>query len=249
MKIIVDGMATNYQDEGRGPVLLLLHGWANTLHSFDAMTSVLSKDNRVVRVDLPGFGGSEMPQNSWSVEDYARFVRNFCEKIGLEPDIIIGHSLGGRIVVKGLARKILFPRKVVLIASAGVAKRDTLRNRIYKSFAKIGKAALSPLPVHMYQKGRRFLYSYAGGDYLTVGSMSGTFIKVISENLSDSAKLISVPTLLIWGKQDVVTPLAEGKRLHHLIAGSRLEMIQDTGHFVHQEKPADVTKLISDFII
>jgi pimeloyl-ACP methyl ester carboxylesterase len=249
MKVIVDGLATNYLDEGHGPAFLLLHGWANTLHSFDAISASLCKSHRIVRLDLPGFGATEPPPSAWNVEDYARFVRTFCEKIGLEPDTAIGHSLGGRILVKGLARRIFFPRKVILIASAGVAERNTVRNRVYKLAAKVGRALLWPLPARIRNSARRVLYSHAGGDYLTVGSMSGTFIKVISENLSESAKLISVPTLLIWGEHDVVTPLSEAKRLHTLIANSQLNVIKGTGHFVHQEKPEKVASQIQEFCI
>ena len=113
MKVIVDGLATNYLDEGHGPTILMLHGWANTLHSFDAIMPALAKGHRLVRVDLPGFGGTEMPRDTWDVKAYARFVRNFCEKIGFAPDIIIGHSLGGRIAVKGLASNIFSTKKIV----------------------------------------------------------------------------------------------------------------------------------------
>jgi pimeloyl-ACP methyl ester carboxylesterase len=248
MKVIVDGLATNYLDEGRGPTVLMLHGWANTLHSFDAIMPALSRGRRVVRVDLPGFGGTEMPHDTWDVKAYARFVRNFCEKTGITPDIIIGHSLGGRIAMKGLVSNIFSAKKIVLIASAGVAERNTPRIKFYKFLAKLGKIILAPLPSRLYEKARQALYHQTGGDYLTVGSMKNTFIKVIAEDLSEDAKRVSVPTLLIWGALDVVTPISEGERLHALIPGSSLDSIAFAGHFVHQEKPAETSKLILAFL-
>ena len=85
MKVIVDGLATEYQDEGHGPVILMLHGWGNTYHVFDAIVPALAKIRRVVRLDLPGFGATERPAEAWYVEDYARFVGAFCAKLKIDP--------------------------------------------------------------------------------------------------------------------------------------------------------------------
>src|ERR1043166_6772182 len=100
MKVIVKGIATEYRDEGSGPIILMLHGWGDSLHSFDMLAQRLDPDCRILRLDLPGFGQSETPRGAWTLADYAEFVKAFCEKIGLVPDFLVGHSMGGRIIIK-----------------------------------------------------------------------------------------------------------------------------------------------------
>ena len=249
MKVIVNGLATEYQDEGHGPVILMLHGWGNTLHIFDALIPALVKNRRIVRLDLPGFGATERPASPWGVEEYARFVGAFCEKLRLDVDVLIGYSLGGRIVIKGLSHGILSSHRAVLIAAAGVAERTTVRNQVFSAIAKIGKVLLWPLPKNVYQSARRLLYVQTGSDYLTIGSMSETMRKVVQEDLSSNAAGVSVPTLLVWGEHDVVTPLSEGRKLNRLIRESQITVIPDTSHFVIIENPSRVAELIHDFIV
>src|ERR1700684_4042346 len=121
MKVIVDNLAVEYSDEGQGLPLVMLHGWMDSLQTFDAITKFLSTKYRIVRLDLPGFGASELPSKPWFVGGYATFVADFCKKLNIEPVAFVGHSLGGRIILKGLAEHSLSAQKAVLIASAGVA--------------------------------------------------------------------------------------------------------------------------------
>lgn len=249
MRIIADNRAVAYEETGDGPVALLLHGWGNDLHSFDALVPLLSQSWRVVRLDLPGFGGSEPPEKSWEVGDYARFVEAFVGKLGISVDVLVGHSFGGRIALKGVANGLLHPKRLVLINSAGLAQRNTVRNILFKALAKVGKAALFLFPVGVKERLRRKLYEYAGADdFLRAGVSKETFLKVIGENLSRSARDVHVPTLLIWGEDDTATPLSEGKRLNALISGSELKVIDGAGHFVHQEKPREAAELIRQFV-
>jgi pimeloyl-ACP methyl ester carboxylesterase len=249
MKMIVDTLAVEYKDEGRGPIVLLLHGWMNSLQSFDAIAAVLSEKYRVVRLDLPGFGGSEMPPKPWFVGDYAKFVADFCSKLNIEPTALIGHSLGGRIILKGFADGSLSAQKAVLIASAGVAERSTLRSWSFKAIAKAGRAATAIPPfTRLRAKLRTRLYAAANSDYNTAGAMTSTYLNVIGENLAPLASLLKAPTLLIWGRDDKTTPVSEGERLHALIPDSKLDIVDGAGHFVHQEKPEEVARMISEFV-
>lgn len=249
MKVIVDGLAVEYKDEGQGPILVLLHGWMDSLKTFDALTEQLSAMYRVVRPDLPGFGGSEMPREPWHVEEYSRFVADLCAKLDLQPAAFVGHSLGGRILLKGFANGTLSAPKIVLIASAGVADRRTLRNWSYKMVAKAGRAATAIPPFTLLRaKLRAKLYAAAKSDYPTAGAMTPTFLNVIGEDLAPLAPLVKVPALLIWGSDDRTTPLAEGKRLESLMPHATLNVIDDAGHFVHQEYPKKVAELIRAFV-
>jgi pimeloyl-ACP methyl ester carboxylesterase len=247
MKVIVDGLAVEYLDEGQGPVLLLLHGWGNTMRYFDPLCAELS-GMRLVRLDLPGFGGTQQPAGDWTVEDYVRFVGAFCKKLAIAPAYMLGHSFGGRILIKGAGEGVLHPQKLILIGSAGVAERRTLRNGLYALLAKIGKILLRPLPAGLYARLRRTLYERSGSDYLQSGAMAGTFLSVIKEDLSGYAARIEVPALLIWGARDEATPLAEGKRLQALIKDSALRVIPDAGHFAYRERPAETARMIEAYI-
>ena len=250
MKIIINNLAVEYQEEGKGPVILFLHGWMTSLHTFDGITPPLSGTFRMVRLDFPGFGGSEAPKESWGVGDYVQFVKSFCSKLGIQPDVLVGHSFGGRVILKGVSEGALTAQKLVLIASAGL-KTNKSKAKLFLVASKIGKMGLVFLPNGIKERLRRKLYGMAGStDYLDISSpvMKETFLLSTKEDLADSALRVQVPTLLIWGKNDVDTPLSDGKRLQMLISGSKLEVIDGVAHFVHEEKPEEVAKLIKDFI-
>lgn len=250
MKVIVDNIVTEYSDEGIGPVFLLLHGWKDTLHTFDLLTTFLLRKCRVVRLDLPGFGGTEPPSKAWYLDDYVRFVKDFCAKVHIQSDVIIGHSFGGRIAIKAISSGAINPRKLVLISSAGVAKRRTFRNRFLSISAKIGKVITIIPPLTFWRKQlRRKLYQAIGSDYFESGSLKNTFLNVINEDLSSCAPKITVDTLLIWGDEDKATLPAEGVILSELIPHSKLEMITGASHFVHKEYPEKVAELILNHTI
>lgn len=251
MKVIVNNLAVEYKEEGTGPVLLFLHGWSQTLHSFDTLTPAFLNNFRVVRLNLPGFGGSELPSESWGIGEYVHFVQDFCHKLQIEPYTLVGHSFGGRIIIKGVSENVFHPKKIVLIASAGIATHKTLRARLFLVISKVGNIGLYFLPRKAREHLRKRFYGIVGSsDYINANNpiLKGMFLKAIREDLTDSARLISAPTLLIWGKQDIVTPYSDGKRLHDLISGSKLEVFEESGHFVHQEEQEGTAELMMEFI-
>jgi len=249
MKVVIKNLATEYQDEGTGPVMLFLHGWQDDLHTFDPLVPPLSSTGRMIRLDLPGFGGSEMPKKAWNLDNYVQFVKDFIQKLNIQVDFLVGHSFGGRIVIKGLATKQLQADKAVLIASAGVSKNKKLRNLILKIIAKAGRAITYLPPLSFWrEKIREKMYNKLDSDYISSGPLKGTLLKIISEDLSSSAENIKCPVLLIWGVDDVDTPLTDGKLLSKLIGGSELKVLNDADHMVHREKPQEVAGLIRKFL-
>ncbi|HEY4487403.1 MAG TPA: alpha/beta hydrolase [Candidatus Paceibacterota bacterium] len=248
MKTIVSGLAIEYTDEGSGPTVLMLHGWADSLHTFDALIPEL-QGHRIVRLDMPGFGSSERPKETWGVIEYARFVQLFCKKIQADPQILIGHSFGGRLIIKGVGTGVFTPQKIILIASAGIARKLTLKSLLLRTLAKIGKALTLIPPFSLYrQEIRKNLYAILGSDYFAAGSMRDVFLKVVREDLVQFARQIRVPTLLVWGSLDSSTPLSDGEKIRDAIRFSELQVINGATHFVHQEKPHEVATLIKEFI-
>lgn len=241
MRTIVQGIAVEYRDEGHGPLILLLHGWLSSLGSFDEIAMVLARRHRVVRLDFPGFGQSEMPRGAWDVGQYAAFTAAFIEKLEIQPALIVGHSFGGRVILKGCSSGVLRVPKIALIASAGVARRNSLRLRAYRMIAKIGKTLgffLPSLSVWMRER----LYMHAGSDHHLSPALQGVFRAVVREDLSAAAVQITEPTLLLWGEDDATTPLEDGRKLYALIPNARLVTYPGAGHNLHQERAAEVAR-------
>ena len=249
MKVIIKNIAIEYSDEGDGPVILFLHGWKDNLHTFDSLVPFFLKQWRIIRIDLPGFGSSELPPTTWNLDNYVQFVKDFIDKLNIQVDVLVGHSFGGRIAIKAVAMNIIKPKKLILIASAGIAKKRIIRNCFFYIFTKAGKIITLLPPFIFWRKYfRKKIYKLAGSDYFLSGKLKNTFLNVIKEDLTLSANKIVISTLLIWGEQDKATPLEEGQRLSQLICNSQLEIITGAGHFVHQEKSQKVAKLIQEFL-
>ncbi len=242
--LIVQNLNLVYIDHGTGPTLLFLHGWGTAASSFDPLIEQLS-NYRCVSLSFPGFGGSEQPPTAWSVLDYSQLVHDFIDKLDLAPMAIIAHSMGGRVSIKGLAAGLLEPPKLILIASAGAA-RKSLKTKLVGLIAKVAKPVMALPPLAVLRQ--HLLQSVGSRDYKNAGEMRDTFIKIINENLEADASQIKIPTLLIWGDKDTETPLAEAKILHQCIANSKLEVITDATHFVFQEQPELVSQKIKGFL-
>jgi len=245
MHIIVQDLDTVYLDYGEGKVFLFLHGWGMNASAFKDLMEQF-RDRRCVALSLPGFGGSEKPKTPWKVADYAEFVRQFLMRLGInETEALIAHSFGGRVAIKGVASGVLNPKKMILIASAGVAKKS-LKARMLGTIAKITRIFFTIWPLSLLKN--RLRRAVGSRDYLNAGEMKETFVKAINENLLYDAQKISIPTLLIWGDKDAETPLSEAYRLSGAIRGSKLEIFSGAGHFVFKERPNEVIEAINEFL-
>ncbi len=249
--LIVDGLNVRYAERGSGPVVLLLHGWGTNLMTFDTCVAVWNgQEKHFIMLDMPGFGGSEIPPVAWDVSAYAVFVENFLVKLGVRKlQAVIGHSFGGRVAIKGIAKGNFKPERLVLIASAGAASQSS-RAIPFLIAAKAGKVLTGIPPFSFFREQlRKKLYTASGSsDYLRAGPMKETFLNVIRENLTEDARTIDIPALLIWGEDDTETPLKEARILHDAIKTSTLDIFPHAGHFVHQEKSKEVAQKIADFL-
>lgn len=251
MKSIIHNIVAYYTDSGKGKVIVFLHGWGTNGADFASLVAALEPRYRTICVDLPGFGASEQPREDWYIGDYASFVAALLEKLNIKkPYAIVGHSFGGRVIIKGLATEVLDTDKVILIGAAGVKHTDSAKNRALKVITKSGKKVLSlPGLGKVSRRAQRKLYGAIGSrDYLQSGTMKQIFLNTIDEDLSDYAKSIHAPTLLIWGSEDDQAPLADGKFYHRQIAGSRLKIAASAGHFVHHDEPIQVTRWMREFL-
>ena len=100
MIINIDDLSINYEINGAGEDVLLIHGWGSDLRCFANLSNLLMTKYRVISIDLPGFGKSSMLKNSFSVDDYADIIIKFLNELKVSNVILIGHSYGGRIILK-----------------------------------------------------------------------------------------------------------------------------------------------------
>ncbi len=249
MQVVVDSLLTQYVAVGKGKLVLILHGWGDSSAGFTDLTSALAKDRQVIALDLPGFGGTEPPKTAWGLSDYAQFVQHFLQKIAAPPvAVLVGHSNGGAIAIRGLGSGVLQADKLVLLAAAGIRGEYKGRVKALRVFTKIGKALSLPLPKSVKQKLRRTVYSSVGSDMLVAEHLQETFRKVVTDDVREDAAKLSLPTLLIYGEADEQALPWYGEAYHQLITGSTLEILPGVGHFPHLEQPAKVTQAIKEFI-
>jgi pimeloyl-ACP methyl ester carboxylesterase len=248
MQLLVDGLMTHYETAGtKGPVVLLLHGWADRLETFATLQKVLSNSYRTVALDLPGFGTTEAPSSVWNLDNYAQFVKLFLSKTGLQPYACIGHSNGGALLIRAVSLGEVEPQKLVLLAASGIRPASSPRRTLFKIIAKEGKVATVFLPERYRQKLRKKLYGAAGSDMLVAPHLQETFKVTVRQDVQADAAKLKVPTLLIYGSKDRATPAADGQKYHQLIKDSRLEIVPSE-HFVHQEQAEKVAELIKEFL-
>lgn len=249
MQVVVNDLLVNYERKGKGRTVILLHGWADSLIGLTPLFNDLSKDFDVISIDLPGFGASQTPDNAWGLEDYGNFLASFKSKIGIKnTHALVGHSNGGAIAIKALANNIVDAKKLVLLASSGIRGDQKGRLTVLKLVTGAAKIAAYPLPSSTKNKLRRKLYSSIGSDLLAAENMSESFKKIVKEDLKPDAKKLSLPTLLIYGEEDDVTPVTYGETYHQLIDGSTLEVVGGAGHFLLIDKQETVVKLVRDFL-
>lgn len=252
MIIRIDDIPVNYIDEGEGDVILLLHGWGSNITLFDGIIKTLSPNHRVIAPDMPGFGKTPEPQSAWSVDDYVDFIIKFIDSLGLGKFSVLVHSFGGRVLFKLNARASLpyVINKVVLIDSAGIMPRKTLRQKISLKMYKAARRIMST-------KALRFLYPDAvenmrkkrgSSDYNNATPiMRQTLVKVVNEDLKPLVSKIDCPALIIWGDMDTATPIEDARQMESLIPDAGLVVCEGAGHYSFLEQPAKVHGALKAF--
>jgi pimeloyl-ACP methyl ester carboxylesterase len=249
MQVVVDGILTNYVRQGNGRVVVILHGWGDSSKSWQQLASALSHNYDVVVPDLPGFGATKSPPKTWGLDDYASFIKDFLKKLNISATYcIVGHSNGGAIALRGIAKNIITTDRLILLASAGIRGEYKGRLKALRYAAKTGKLLTSPLPKATKNKLRAKVYQTIGSDMLVAEHLQETFKKVVSDDVRDDAKKIDIPTLLIYGELDQQTPLRYGETLHQLIDHSSLEVLPGASHFLQLDRPDAINSAIQGFL-
>lgn len=251
MKIIVDDQLIEYSDQGSGRVVVLMHGWGVDSDNLRSLAGQLASDFRVISFDFPGFGKSIIPTSAWHVGDYAECAGKLFKKLDIEPYAVLGHSFGGRIIIKGLSNEFFASNKVVLMGSAGIKPAKDLKKQLLKAVVKTGKVIVK-LPVlnRFESKLRNRLYERIGNtDYLKSGRLKQIFLNTINEDLLPLISKIKQPTLLVWGEEDAETPISDAEKMQSVLPDAELFKVSGAGHFVHLDEPNLVYEKIREFLL
>lgn len=236
---------------GSGRPLLLLHGWGASAALFDPILAGLQAGRQLIVPDLPGFGSTPEPPVAWSVHEYAAWCLALLDRLGVGSCDLVGHSNGGRIGIVMAANHPGRVRRMVLAGSAGIRPRHTARDaarvRTYKALRAVERSSMVPGAVRR-RAGRR-ADRRGSADYRAVsGTMRGTLVRLVNEDLRGLLPELHIPVLLIWGDQDTETPVGDGRLMERLIPDAGLVVFEGAGHYAYLEQPARFCRIVDVFL-
>jgi pimeloyl-ACP methyl ester carboxylesterase len=249
-----DGAVLAFDDYGRGePPVVLVHGWQGTAETWGPLAGRLAERHRVVAVDLRGAGGSAGAPGPYSVERFAADVAGLAEHLGLERFVLAGHSMGGTVAQRLAVDHPGLLAALVLVAPVP-ASGLPLSPRVEAVFREVplnpetarmwlGMLTATPLPADRYAILVRAAASVAPETALEA------FDSWQRSAFEAEARSIDVPTLVLAGAKDrPQTPDFLQRTVVEVIAGARMTVVEDTGHFLHLERDGEVAALIEAFL-
>ncbi len=225
--------------------IVLVHGWGAGAAKLEPLAQELRNLGWTVLVPrLPGFD-LPPPAELWGVEEYANYVLNEARNVfSREAFILFGHSFGGRLALKLGAAQPEDLRALVLCSAAGVSQVNPIKRFVFLAFAKAGNLSLRVFPP--IARLRPLLYKLARAhDYEQAdGIMREVFKKIVAEDLGPAATYITLPSLILWGKQDRMTRLSDAYRIKSAISRSQLIVYEAEGHRLPYNKPREIAAAI-----
>ncbi len=252
MTISIDGYDIFYKVTGQGEeTVVILQGWGTTCNIYDSIASALSSKYRVVQFDFPGFGESTEPREPWNVDDFADFFCKFMKALEIKSATLIGHSYGGRVILK-LANRDNLPfeiDRIVFVDAAGLVQAKSFKTKMKIARYKVLKAlflnkvfyALFPELVDDW-KSRQGSADYRNATPV----MRQCLVMAVNEDLCHLLPGVKQETLCIWGDKDTATPLSDGKTFSELIPNAGLVVLEG-GHFSFLDQPAKFRSIMQSY--
>lgn len=258
----IQGSRVHYKDEGEGEVLVLIHGTASSLLTWDKWAQQLAQQFRVIRMDLPGFGLTGPDKaDRYEVSDDIAFLHTFLKKLNVDQAHIVGSSLGGRIAWEYSIEHPQQVQTLTLINALGYAQESWP--------PAIHFAMLPGMETIMPKLSSRFIFSqslydiYFDQDLITEETIDRYFelslfpgnaeafpkrVKAKLDDQSEKIRLISKPTLILWGKEDKYFPVANAEKFARDIQDARLRVYEHVGHLPMEEVPDQSLEDLVSFI-
>lgn len=240
----------HYARTGAGTPTLLLHGWGASSDLFAGTMRGLGEGFDLIAPDFPGFGATPPPPVAWGVGEYVDWTLALMDWLGVERANLVGHSFGGRVAIKLAALHPERVARVVLTDAAGIRpKRDWryhARVRSFKLMRRLAQARYTPQPLREWAGAQ--VARQGSPDYKAAsGTVRGSFVRVVNEDLRAYLPRIAAPTLLIWGDRDEETPLADGQLMERLIPDAGLVVFAGAGHYAYIEDSARFCVIVKTF--
>jgi len=262
----------NLVDLGSGPPVVFVHGlsgsWQNWLENLPA----LARDHRVVALDLPGFGESELPAERISMAGYAAVVDGVLEALGIARADVVGNSMGGLVALELALRHPGPVRRLVLVSPAGISAEGLIGDRAMVALRRAERlitgyngfwASRADRVSRRAGLRRQLLRASAAHPELLPAPLASEQLKVsgrpgfldaldaiIRTSIRPRLGDVACPTLIVWGTEDRLVPVGDARRFAEGIPGSRVLRYADTGHVAMLERPerfnADLRAFLSE---
>ena len=221
-------------------MMLVLHGWGQTKQIWQNFVENFSTDEARA-IDLPGFGSEPLVSKDWGVPEYGEWVQKQIEQLNPTDHsiILLGHSFGGRIAAYLASQNPSWLKAVILCGTPALYRPDA--NTIFKiKLAKLFKR------VFPFIKSNRF--KAAELIEAEASDLGIIFRNTVVFDQTNLLPRIKVPTLLLWGSNDLAVPLSIAREMHDIIAHSQLQIISGAGHQTIQESPYLTYAIIKNFL-
>jgi len=255
-EITVFGQKIHYVEIGAGPTVILLHGLGGSSQAWQLNIGPLAEKFHVFAPDQIGFGKSDKPFVNYRIRTYVDFLDQFCKQLKIDRASLVGNSMGGWIAA---AFTIAFPDRVdrlVLEDAAGYAPPKDFDFRSLYSLNPTTREGMKILSGKVFHNkafssdaavDQSLAFRMAAGDGYTINSIVESIIRG-EDFLDETVKTIKRPTLIIWGREDGLTPLADGERFNKDIVGSKLGVIDQCGHVPNFEKASEFNAAVIKFL-
>ena len=269
--IQVNDVLVHYRDEGNradSTPIVLIHGTAASLHTWEAWVKELKQTHRVISMDLPAYGlTGPNKTGDYSQEYYAQFMHHFLEKLDVKKCILGGNSLGGAIAWRYALNYPTEVSKLILIDAAGypmesksvpmafqLAGMPVLKNIfqfvtprfiVQKSIENVyaDKTKVEPALVNQYFD----LALRAGNRQAFIERMS-TFKTLLNDSTYLQIKNIKTPTLILWGDKDLLIPITVAEKFHADLPNDTLVVLKNLGHTPMEENPKQSLQVLTNFL-
>jgi pimeloyl-ACP methyl ester carboxylesterase len=267
----IHGEDVAYRHGGQGPVLLLLHGIAGSSGTWIAAMRLLQRGYTVLAPDFLGHGESAKPLGDYSLGSHASGIRDFLHTLGVERATVIGQSFGGGVAMQFAYQFPDLCERLVLVDAGGLGREVSLLLRLATlPAAEYVMPILFPGfvrdwgdPVVRFLGDRgirsaRAIEMWRAYRSLTQRENRQAFVRTMRAVIDPGGQSVNamsrlylaahMPTLIVWGEQDRIIPVAHAHQAHEAIPNSRLEIMAGVGHFPHAEEPARFAEILRDFL-